>query len=77
MTHGSGVTTAYLNMAMGLAAPMASPITRTITVPLALDGEGLLRQLEVLRTLVSQIGFALDTAILALRELEHSDGGNA
>ena len=47
---------------------MASPVTRTITVPIAADIEPLKRQLAVLRTLVSQIGFALDTAILALDE---------
>lgn len=45
---------------------MASPLGRTITVPIAADIEPLKRQLAVLRALCSQIGFALDTAILAL-----------
>lgn len=53
---------------------MASPITKTITVPLALDPEGIVRQLEVLRTLASQIRFALDTAILALTPPAQDDG---
>jgi hypothetical protein len=45
---------------------MASPVSRTVTVPVALDAEALKRQLAILRLLCSQIGFALDTAILAL-----------
>jgi len=47
---------------------MANPVTRTVTVPFAGDLEPLKRQLAVLRTLCSQIGFAIDTALLALDE---------
>ena len=47
---------------------MPHPIAKTITVPITGDLEPLKRQLAILRTLVSQIGFALDTAILALDE---------
>lgn len=53
---------------------MASPITRTVTVPLALDADALKRQLAILRNLCLQIGFALDTAILALDGPAQRDG---
>jgi len=53
---------------------MASPIAKTVTVPIALDNEILVKQLEILRLCVSQIGFALDTAILALLESARSEG---
>lgn len=53
---------------------MASPTTKTITVPIALDSEILVKQLKALRLLASHIGFALDTAILALQETAHIDG---
>jgi hypothetical protein len=53
---------------------MASPIAKTVTVPIALDNEFLVKQLEILRLCVSQIGFALDTAILALLESARTDG---
>ena len=53
---------------------MANPVTKTITVPLALDTEGLVRQLEILRLLASHVGFALDTAIVALQETAQIDG---
>lgn len=51
---------------------MASP--KTTTVPVTLDGEILVKQLEALRLLCSQIGFALDAAILALLETAQRNG---
>jgi hypothetical protein len=53
---------------------VASP--KTITVPITLDGEILVKQLEALRLLTSQIGFALDTAILTLLETTQYDGSS-
>lgn len=47
---------------------MASPYGKSITVPIVLEPEAIVEQLRVLRTLASQIGFALDTAILSLTE---------
>jgi hypothetical protein len=52
---------------------MANPVTRTVTVPIAADIEPLKRQLAALRTLCSQIGFAIDTALLALDEPDWPD----
>ena len=45
---------------------MAEPRAR---VTVAFDGEMLTRQLTILRLLCSQIGFALDTALVSLHEL--------
>jgi hypothetical protein len=50
---------------------MASPTTKTITVPIALDTAELVRQLKVVRLLCSQVGSVLDTAIL---DLDADDG---
>ncbi len=47
---------------------MANPYGK-INVPVELDAEPLKRQLAVLRTPCSQIGFALDTAILGLDDI--------
>lgn len=41
----------------------------TVEVPLALDTAPIREQLRVLRLACSQIGFALDTAILALDDI--------
>ncbi len=45
---------------------MSTP--QTVTVPVALDLTAVREALVALRVLCSQIGFALDTAILALAE---------
>jgi hypothetical protein len=46
---------------------MAKP-SASVVVDFTVDLDRLVRQLEHLRVLCSQIGFALDTAILALHE---------
>jgi hypothetical protein len=53
---------------------MTTQVPRSIVVPVAIDTETLEHQLSVLRVLCSQIGFAVDTALLSLRTAPPAEG---